>query len=72
MQVSEDKVVHAYPIERYERWQCELPNIAFSCGKFGENFTTRGLFEGIVNISDCFHLGSAEVIATQPRMSCYN
>jgi len=38
---------------------------------FGENFTTEGLFEEYVNIGDVFQVGTARVIATQPRMPCY-
>ena len=52
-------------------WQRELPNTALPWGMFGENFTTEGLIEGAVNIGDRFRIGSAEVVATQPRMPCY-
>jgi MOSC domain-containing protein YiiM len=38
---------------------------------FGENFTTEGLMEDAVNIGDQFQIGSAKLIATQPRMPCY-
>jgi MOSC domain-containing protein YiiM len=39
---------------------------------FGENLTTEGLTEDVVNIGDQFQIGnSAKVIATQPRMPCY-
>jgi MOSC domain-containing protein YiiM len=48
-----------------------VPSITFPWGKFGENFTTEGLIEDVVNIDDRFHIGSAEVVATQPRMPCY-
>jgi MOSC domain-containing protein YiiM len=68
---GEDKAVYAYPMEHYEYWQRELPNTALPWGMFGENFTTEGLIEGAVNIGDRFRIGSAEVVATQPRMPCY-
>ena len=38
---------------------------------FGENFTTEGMFEGELRIGDRFHVGSAEVMVTEPRMPCY-
>jgi len=68
---GEDKAVYAYPMEHYEYWQHELPNTALPWGMFGENFTTQGLIEDYVNIGDRFHIGSAEMVATQPRMPCY-
>ena len=68
---GEDKAVYAYPMEHYEYWQHELPNTALPWGMFGENFTMQGLIEDAVNIGDRFRIGSAEVVATQPRMPCY-
>ena len=66
-----DKAVYSYPAEHYGHWQKELPGMYLSWGMFGENFTTEGLFEDNVNIGDQFQIGSAIVIATQPRMPCY-
>ena len=40
-------------------------------GMFGENFTTKGLFEAEVNIGDKFRIGTAVIIVTEPRMPCY-
>ena len=37
-------------------------------GMFGENFTTVGLLESQLNIGDKFHVGSATVTVTEPRM----
>jgi len=68
---GEDKAVYTYPMEHYEYWHGELPNTALPWGMFGENFTTEGLMEDAVNIGDLFQIGSAKVIATQPRMPCY-
>jgi MOSC domain-containing protein YiiM len=68
---GKDKAVYAYPMEHYDYWQRELPNTVLLWGIFGENFTTEGLIEDSVNIGDRFHIGSAEVVATQPRMPCY-
>jgi MOSC domain-containing protein YiiM len=66
-----DKAVYAYPIEHYEFWRKAYPNMEMPNGMFGENFTTEGLMEAEVNVGDVFKIGSAEVIATQPRMPCY-
>ena len=66
-----DKAVYAYPSEHYAYWQKRLPNMKLPWGMFGENFTTLGLFEDMVNIGDVFRVGSSEVVATQPRMPCY-
>jgi MOSC domain-containing protein YiiM len=38
---------------------------------FGENFTTQGMVEEMVNVGDQFQVGTAKVVATQPRMPCY-
>lgn len=43
----------------------------FADGSFGENFTTEGLLEDAVYLGDHFAIGSAEVVATQPRLPCY-
>src|ERR1700739_181210 len=68
---GEDKAVYAYPKEHYDYWQLEFHDIALPWGMFGENLTTEGLNEDIINIGDRFRIGSAEVVATQPRMPCY-
>ncbi len=66
-----DKAVYSYPGEHYGYWRKELNGISLPWGMFGENFTTEGLFEESVNIGDQFQVGTARVIATQPRMPCY-
>jgi MOSC domain-containing protein YiiM len=66
-----DKAVYSYPAEHYGYWRKEFPNMDIVWGMFGENFTTAGLMEVAVNIGDQFHIGSAKVIATQPRTPCY-
>ena len=66
-----DKAVYAYPLEHYQYWRNELPEVDFTHGIFGENLTIAGLLEERVNIGDRFSLGSAELIVTQPRMPCY-
>jgi MOSC domain-containing protein YiiM len=66
-----DKAVYAYPVEHYDYWRRELPERELPFGMFGENLTTEGLLEEAVNIGDRFRVGSAEVMATQPRLPCY-
>ena len=39
---------------------------------FGENFTVEGgLFEDQIFVGDSFRVGTAEILAVQPRMPCY-
>lgn len=66
-----DKAVYGYPAEHYEYWRYELPGMKLPWGMFGENFTTEGLLEGVVNIGDRFRIGSSVLMVTQPRMPCY-
>jgi len=66
-----DKAVYAYPKEHYDYWKKELPEMSLPWGMFGENFTTHGMFEEMINIGDQFQVGTAKVVATQPRMPCY-
>ena len=66
-----NKAVYAYPLEHYDFWRGELPDMELAHGAFGENFTTEGLTEESVCIGDRFRIGAAEVSVTQPRMPCY-
>ena len=66
-----DKAVYSYPAEHYDYWRKQFPNMDLIWGMFGENFTTEGLMEDTVNIGDQLQIGSAKLVATQPRMPCY-
>ena len=66
-----EKAVYAYPMEHYEYWQRELPDLALPWGKFGENLTTEGLLEDSVCIGDRLRVGSAVLMVRQPRVPCY-
>jgi len=66
-----EKAVYVYPSEHYAYWRRELPEMELPWGMFGENFTTEGLDEAETRIGDQFHVGSALVMVTQPRMPCY-
>ena len=65
-----DKAVYVYPPEHYEYWRGALSGVDLPWGMVGENLTTEGLSED-VRIGDRFRIGSAELVATQPRMPCY-
>jgi MOSC domain-containing protein YiiM len=66
-----DKAVYGYPAEHYGYWTEVLPEAELPWGAFGENLTTRGLLEDDVHIGDRFRVGSAELVATQPRTPCF-
>lgn len=66
-----DKAAYSYPAEHYDYWRKQYPNTDIIWGMFGENFTTEGLMEDTVNIGDQIQIGSAKLVATQPRMPCY-
>ncbi len=66
-----DKAVYAYPEEHYGFWRKELKGVSLPWGMFGENFTTQGMIEEMVNIGDQFQVGTIKLVATQPRMPCY-
>ena len=65
------KAVYAYPLEHYEFWRRELPDMELPHGMFGENFTTEGLLENDLNVGDRFSVGEAELMVTEPRLPCY-
>src|SRR5258705_10510968 len=65
------KAVYGYPVEHYEFWRRELPDMELPFGMFGENFTTEGLFEDSLNVGARFRIGEAEWMVTGPRLPCY-
>ena len=66
-----DKAAYVYPVEHYDYWRRELPDMDLPFGMFGENLTTEGLLEDAVNIGDHFRIGRVELVVTQPRLPCY-
>jgi MOSC domain-containing protein YiiM len=66
-----DKAVYAYPQEHWDYWRQLLPAAQLVPGAFGENLTTRGLLEMEVRVGDCFQLGTAVLLAVQPRQPCF-
>ncbi len=67
---GEAKAVYSYPSEYYGPWSERLSR-TIETGMFGENLTTEGLFEDDVNIGDEFRVGTAVLVARQPRLPCY-
>ncbi len=65
-----NKAVYAYDREHYEFWKAEMPGYEFADGNFGENLTTVGLTDDTVRLGDQFRLGSAVLMAVQPRFPC--
>ncbi len=66
-----DKAVYAYPVEHYDFWRSLLSGIDLPPGSFGENLTVEGMMEENVHIGDCFQIGTAQMMVTQPRTPCY-
>jgi MOSC domain-containing protein YiiM len=65
------KAVYAYPSEHYAFWRSELPDAELPWGAFGENFTTEGLLDDVVQIGDRLRAGTAEFVVSQPRLPCF-
>ncbi|RZK30440.1 MAG: MOSC domain-containing protein [Hymenobacter sp.] len=65
-----DKAVYAYDLAHYEFWQAQLPATALPPGIFGENLTTSGLPDHAVCLGDTFAVGTAVLVALQPRLPC--
>jgi MOSC domain-containing protein YiiM len=66
-----NKAVYAYPSEHYAFWRRELPDADLPWGAFGENFTTEGLLDDVLQIGDRLRAGTAELVVTQPRLPCF-
>ena len=66
-----DKAVYSYSEEHYNYWKEVYPKIDMPLGMFGENLTTQGLNEDMINIGDQYQIGSSRLVVTQPRMPCY-
>jgi MOSC domain-containing protein YiiM len=65
-----NKAVYAYDQEHYEFWKTELGLNTLEPGAFGENLTTVGLLDHNVRLGDQFRMGSAVLMAVQPRFPC--
>jgi len=67
------KAIFAYPTDHYEYWRTNREQLgALPYGSFGENLTIAGaLDEGEVKIGDLFQVGSAILMASEPRLPCF-
>jgi MOSC domain-containing protein YiiM len=68
---GEHKAVYCYPLSHYAYWRNELPQRELPFGMFGENFTVDDFIDESICVGDRFSVGSAVVVATQPRLPCY-
>ena len=68
---GERKAVYAYASEHYEYWRKRFPKMDIPWGSLGENLTTEGMLEDDVHTGEVFAVGSAELVATQPRLPCF-
>jgi MOSC domain-containing protein YiiM len=66
-----DKAIYGYPTDHYSFWRSELPGMDLPWGMFGENLSIEGLREDETRIGDRFRVGTALLVATQPRIPCY-
>ncbi|TGE06621.1 MOSC domain-containing protein [Hymenobacter fodinae] len=66
-----NKAVYSYPQEHYTFWQNHLGVAELEAGAFGENLTTTGLLENQVRVGDCYQIGTAVLMAVQPRQPCF-
>ena len=66
-----DKAVYAYAAEHHAYWQTYVSSEKLGPGAFGENLTTEGLLESEVRLGDCFAVGTAVLMAMQPRIPCF-
>jgi MOSC domain-containing protein YiiM len=66
-----DKAVYAYDTAYYQHWQTILPQYNWQPAMLGENLTTQGLTDNLVLIGNQYKIGSAIVMAVQPRFPCF-
>jgi MOSC domain-containing protein YiiM len=65
-----EKALYAYDLAHYAFWQPQLPNTTLTPGLFRENLTTSGLSDHEVYLGDTFAVGTAVLVALQPRLPC--
>ena len=65
-----DRAAYAYASEDYAWWEAELGR-TLTFGKFGENFTVRGLDVSCARIGEEWQIGTAVVRVTSPRVPCF-
>src|SRR5687768_6856117 len=65
------KAVYSYDLSFYAHWKTLLQRDDWNYGLFGENLTTEGLPDEEIRIGDIFQVGSAVLMAVQPRFPCF-
>jgi MOSC domain-containing protein YiiM len=65
-----DKAVYGYPLEHFDFWRAQYPDLEIEFGFFGENLVTTGMFEGALHIGDRYRFGSAVLEVSEPRFPC--
>lgn len=65
-----DKAVYGYSAEHYPAWRRELPGVELPFGAFGENLTIEGFDESASCLGDEYRVGTARLMAIQPRLPC--
>lgn len=65
-----NKAVYAYDVAHYDFWKQQMPDYELKDGNFGENLTTEGLPDHAVRLGDQFRIGTAVLMAVQPRFPC--
>jgi MOSC domain-containing protein YiiM len=68
---GEHQAVMAYSAEHYALWRAELPDIPWTHGGFGENFTIAGQDERTVCIGDVYAIGAVRLQVSAPRFPCW-
>ncbi|MCP4602985.1 MAG: MOSC domain-containing protein [Proteobacteria bacterium] len=71
---GEEMAIHHYPLDHYDAWLNEYPELAESLaepGAFGENISTLGMTEETVCIGDVYRVGKAVLQVSQGRQPCW-
>jgi MOSC domain-containing protein YiiM len=65
-----DKAIYAYANEDIAWWEAELGR-TLGPGAFGENLTVSGLDLSAMEVGQRWHVGSAVLEVSQPRLPCF-
>jgi len=68
-----EKALHHYPLEHYAYWREHIGDVPLlrQPGAFGENFSTAGWTEDMVNIGDIIRFCGALLQVSQGRQPCW-
>lgn len=65
-----NKAVYGYGLDALDLWKKLRPQDEMSFGALGENLSITELDENKIYLGDRFRVGSAELMAVQPRFPC--